>query len=73
MPRLLNMAEYGPTPSISSGEMGKMRFKIIIFLFAALAPVYVVIREGDGEVEEARGDGRERKTDSDALSDAWVQ
>lgn len=44
-PVLLNMVEYGATPSISVGEAKEMGFKIIIFPFAGLAPAYKAIRK----------------------------
>ena len=44
LPVLLNMVEYGATPSISVDEAKEMGFKIIIFPFAGLAPAYKAIK-----------------------------
>jgi 2-methylisocitrate lyase-like PEP mutase family enzyme len=44
-PVLLNMVEYGATPSITPEEAQEMGFRIIIFPFAAIAPAYYAIRD----------------------------
>jgi len=43
-PMLLNMAEHGATPIISSEEATSMGFKVMIVPFAALAPAYSAIK-----------------------------
>jgi 2-methylisocitrate lyase-like PEP mutase family enzyme len=52
MPVLLNMVEYGATPSISVNEAKDMGFKIIIFPFAGLAPAYKAIKESFEQLKE---------------------
>ena len=44
-PLLLNMAENGATPCITTDEAREWGFRIIIFSFATLAPAYVGIRQ----------------------------
>lgn len=43
-PVLLNMVEFGATPSITPQEAQELGFKMIIFPFVALAPAYEAIK-----------------------------
>lgn len=60
-PVLLNMVEYGATPSISVSEAKEMGFKIIIFPFAGLAPAYGAIRTAYERLKHEGGTGPESK------------
>ncbi|KFX92940.1 hypothetical protein V490_05087 [Pseudogymnoascus sp. VKM F-3557] len=60
-PVLLNMVEYGATPSISVSEAKEMGFKIIIFPFAGLAPAYGAIRTAYERLKNEGSTGPESK------------
>jgi len=44
-PMLLNMVEFGATPSISRDEAREMGYKVMIWPFATLSPAYLAMRE----------------------------
>ncbi|KFY08662.1 hypothetical protein V492_06019 [Pseudogymnoascus sp. VKM F-4246] len=60
-PVLLNMVEYGATPSISVSEAKEMGFKIIIFPFAGLAPAYGAIKSAYERLKKEGSTGPESK------------
>ena len=67
MPCLLNMVEYGATPSIPADEAKEMGFKIIIFPFAAFAPAYSAIKTSMEKLKTNGNIGSAKETTPQAL------
>jgi 2-methylisocitrate lyase-like PEP mutase family enzyme len=44
-PMLLNMVEHGATPSWSAAEAQELGFKLIIYPFASIGPVYKAVKD----------------------------
>lgn len=59
-PMLLNMVEHGATPSWTPTEAQELGFRIMIYPFASIAPVYQAVKDAFGRIKETGRTGLEK-------------